>query len=114
MGSGFRFWHEQLDVYRVAMEFVRYSQEIEGFFVGRADRRLQLFRAADSVPQNISEGCAQGTAAAKKRHSRIALGSVAECDTILESLEARGRPVERGRDLTRRVGAMLFRLIKAI
>ncbi len=114
MANGFRFWHEKLDVYRAALEFVKYSEGIDGCFVGRADRRHQLLRAIDRVALNIAEGCAQPTAAAKKRHYRIALASVAECDAILEIVEARGHAVDPGRSLSRRIGAMLFRLIRSL
>src|SRR5438034_7618566 len=44
----------------------------------------QLRRAAVSVEANIVEGYALGTAAQFKRHLRIALGSVAETEILLE------------------------------
>src|SRR2546430_12005163 len=44
----------------------------------------QLRRAAVSVEANIVEGYALGTAAQFKRHLRIALGSVAEPEILLE------------------------------
>src|SRR5438034_11163149 len=49
----------------------------------------QLRRAAVSVEANIVEGYALGTAAQFKRHLRIALGSVAETEILLERSEER-------------------------
>ncbi|SRR6266480_8027197 len=50
----------------------------------------QLRRAAISVEANIVEGYALGTPAQFKRHLRIALGSAAETEILLELAAERG------------------------
>src|SRR4051812_8661478 len=46
----------------------------------------QLRRAAVSVPSNVAEGQASGPGARYRSHVRIALGSMAELDTLLEAV----------------------------
>ena len=107
----FVFGHRKLDVYRVAVEFVRFVEGIDArCWRGSVDRRKQLVRAADSVVLNIAEGSARGPGAASRNHFRIALGSAGECDAVLELLEIRGAAVGRGRALLSKVGAMLCRM----
>ncbi len=107
----FRFWHQRLDVFRVAIRFVRFVESIEPrWFRGSSRRRLQLSNAADSIALNIAEGSSQTSTKARQNHHRIALGSTGECDALLEILEARGCPVAEGRKLLSRLGAMLSRM----
>ncbi len=107
----FRFWHQRLDVYRVAIQFVGFVEGIdERWFRGNAGRRVQLQNAADSIALNIAEGVSRSAGKARENHHRIAMGSAGECDAILEILQLKGCPVSAGRDLLARVGAMLSRM----
>jgi four helix bundle protein len=84
-----QFGHEQLDVYRLAIDYVAWScvlaKELNG-----VDRhaRDQLFRAAQSIPLNIAEGNGKGTKADRRRFFEIARGSAMECAAIQDCLEA--------------------------
>ena len=107
----FRFWHQRLDVFRVAIRFVHFVESIEPrWFRGSSGRRAQLANAADSIALNIAEGSSQTSPRARQNHHRIALGSAGECDALLEILGARGCPVDQGRELLCRLGAMLCRM----
>src|SRR2546428_6992062 len=72
----------------------------------------QLRRAAVSVEANIVEGYALGTAAQVKRHLRIALGSVAETEILLELGAGPGylpaEVIERIQPLSDSIQAHLF------
>ena len=111
MSGYFQFSHRRLDVYHVAVQFVTFVDRIPPrWFAGRADRRVQLARAADSIVLNIAEGASQAPSKAKFNHYRIALASAGECDAILQLLAARRCPVSAGHKLLARVGAMLWNM----
>ena len=50
--------------------------------------RDQLLRASQSIPLNIAEGKGKGTNADRRRFFEIARGSVLECASIQDCLEA--------------------------
>ncbi len=99
------FDHEQLDVFRLAVEVNRWFASAR-FPTGRAHLRDQGLRATDSVVLNLAEGLPNRREKMGKRHFRIALGSAAEAAAVLALL-----PQLEGTDDTlrklRRVGAML-------
>ena len=107
------FWHERLDVYRVAIELSAWVQRISPRVPrGRAHLRDQLVRASDSVVLNIAEGAATPDATGQK-HYRIALRSVAECDAAAHLLAVAGvRQAGEGRQLAGRVRSMLARMLR--
>ena len=108
----FQFDIEKLDVFRASVEFVRFVRGLERCFVGDADRKRQLWRAADSIALNIAEGAALGRGNNQRRYYRTALGSASECVAVLVILEAHGRSLAHGRELLARIGAMLWRLVR--
>jgi four helix bundle protein len=67
----------------------------------------QLQRASSSVALNIAEGSGKRTAKDQRRFYAIALGSLRECEAILE-LEEIKDPVLT--DLMNQLGAILFKL----
>ena len=81
-----QFGHEQLDVYRVSLEYVAWAYRIAKRLQG-ADRhaRDQLLRASQSIPQNIAEGNGKGTKADRRRFFEIARGSALECAAIQDT-----------------------------
>lgn len=49
--------------------------------------RDQLFRAATSIPLNLSEGNARGSAKEKRNFFQTAYASLRECQTIFELID---------------------------
>ena len=106
--SEFRFQFETLDVYRVAREF---AHKVRGLQLrGQAERKDQLYRAADSVLLNIAEGATKGPGKDQLRHYRYAFASAGECLAVLELLELCKLAVGEHTKLVRRIGAMLHRM----
>ena len=78
------FDHENLDVYKAAIDFVALIDEIvENLPRGRGYLADQLQRAATSVPLNIAEGAGEFSGNEKARFYRIAKRSATECAAIL-------------------------------
>lgn len=99
----YRFDHENLDVYKLALEVARACPGLR-IAAGRSHLRDQLQRAADSVVLNLAEGRARGGDAGRN-HYRIAAGSAAEACACLD-LVGTAEAAEQQPKL-RRVGAML-------
>jgi four helix bundle protein len=70
----------------------------------------QLYRAATSIPLNLSEGNARPTSRDKKRFYQIAYASLKECRTILLLVSDRDPELEIMAD---HLGACLYKLMKA-
>ena len=68
--------------YQLAVQFYRLAQG------QRAPRHLrdQLLRAASSAVLNLSEGSAKRSSADRRRFYEIGLGSIRECEAIVELL----------------------------
>ena len=73
------FGHEQLHVYRLAIDYVAWAYLLAKELSG-VDRhaRDQLLPAAQSIPLNIAEGNGKGTNADRRRFFEIARGSALE------------------------------------
>jgi len=98
-----RFDHENLDVYRLALEVARACIGLR-IPTGRSLLRDQILRAADSTVLHIAEGRARGGDAGRN-HDRIALGSAAEACAGLDLVGSPEALAEQPK--LRRVGAML-------
>ena len=103
-----RFDHENLDVYKLALD-VATACAVLRLPVGRAHLRDQLQRAVDSVVLNIAEGRARGGDAGRN-HYRIAAGSAAEACAALDLVGSPAAMAEQPK--LRRVGAMLRGLLR--
>ena len=82
------FRHEQLDVYRAAIEYVGWAHRLCGEL--RGDQRSakdQILRASQSIPLNIAEGNGKASEADRRRFFEIARGSALECAAIQDVLE---------------------------
>jgi four helix bundle protein len=76
---------QKLDVYQRSIDFLALPHRVrERLPKGHADLADQLRRAAQSVPQNIAEGCGRTTRADKAKHYTIARGSAMECASHLD------------------------------
>lgn len=107
---------QKLDVYQRSIEFLAVANHIRGHLPkGNADLADQLRRAAQSIPQNIAEGCGRTTRADKAKHYTIARGSAMECASHLDVMKLddliENELYERGIELLERIVAMLTKLI---
>ncbi len=103
---------DNLDVYRVSLEF----QRLTATLLSRAhgELRSQLDRAALSVSLNVAEGCGRRSHADRRRFYSIARGSALECAAILDVMAGRARlalsDLRHGRALLVRIVQMLTKL----
>ena len=107
---------QKLDVYQRAIEFLALANRIRGRLPkGNADLADQLRRAAQSIPQNIAEGCGRTARIDKAKYFTIARGSAMECaahlDVMNVELLIERDSYRRGVDLLERLVAMLTKLI---
>jgi four helix bundle protein len=111
------FGHEQLDVYRISLEYVGWAYRLANRLQG-IDRhaRDQMLRASQSIPLNIAEGNGRGTDADRRRFFEFARGSALECAAIQDILvvckviEASERV--NGKEMLVRIISMLTKLGK--
>ena len=80
------FDHEKLDVYREAIRFVAWADELLETIPKNLAVHNQLDRAATSIPLNIAEGNGKYTAPDRCRYFDIARGSALECAACLDVL----------------------------
>ena len=111
------FTHENLDVYRAAIEFLVLTDPIASALPrGRAYLADQLRRAALSIPLNVAEGAGEFAPADKARFYRMARRSGTECAAILHACRVLGLTtdeVEEGaRQVLDRVVAMLTAMVR--
>jgi four helix bundle protein len=101
--------------HRLALVTLRAADQ--AYHPGRAPLLIQLRRAAISVEANIVEGYALGTAALFRRHVRIALGSAAEVECLLNlAVEMRYLTAETAVELLQAADATiraLFGLVRS-
>jgi four helix bundle protein len=107
---------QKLDVYQRSIEFLALAHRVrERLPKGHADLADQFRRAAQSVPQNIAEGCGRTTRADKAKHYTIARGSAMESASHLDVMrvdELIDADLDtRGIELLERIVAMLTKLI---
>ena len=82
---------------------------------GHAELADQLRRAAQSIPQNIAEGCGRTTRPDKTKHYTIARGSAMESAAHLDVIQVDelidAEHYAAGMELLERLVAMLTKLI---
>lgn len=84
------FGHEQLDVYRAAIEYVGWAYRLSETLQGHRNAKDQLLRASQAIPLNIAEGNGKATEGDRRRFFEIARGSALECGAIQDVLEVCG------------------------
>ncbi len=111
------FNHEKLDVYREAIGFVAWLSAIVEGQVRVGEVKVQLDRAATSIPLNIAEGNGKYTPKDRCRFFDIAHGSALECAAGLDILVAKAKltpqQIRPGKEQLQRIVCMLIRLIKS-
>lgn len=108
------FGHEQLDVYRAAIEYVGWAFRLCERLKANRNAKDQLLRASQAIPLNIAEGNGKATEGDRRRFFEIARGSALECAAVQDVLEVCGAlsPAENtdAKRLLDRIVAMLTRL----
>ena len=80
--------HRELQVWQRAHQFAgRIDQETRQLGRGHGELGDQLRRAALSIPTNLAEGSSKGRDPEFLRFINIAVGSAAECDSLLAHAE---------------------------
>ena len=109
------FDHEKLDVYREAIAFVSWVDELLERIPKGLAVYTQLDRASTSIPLNIAEGNGKHTAADRCRFFDIARGSALECAACLDVLVAKKRidSADCGQSVLVSIVSMLVGLIRS-
>ena len=108
------FGHEQLDVYRAAIEYVGWPFRLCEQLQAHRNAKEQLLRASQAIPLNSAEGNGKATDGDRRRYFEIARGSALECGAIQDVLEVCGGLSQaenrEAKILLDRIVAMLTRL----
>jgi four helix bundle protein len=83
------FHHEKLIVYRRALEFATWSQNLIDSLTKKTSTRDHLERAGDSIALNIAEGNGKFSLKDRARFFQMAHGSALECAACLDLFVAR-------------------------
>jgi len=109
------FHHEKLTVYRSALEFAGWSQDLIDSLTKKTSTRDQLARAGDSIALNIAEGNGKFSQKDRARFFQIAHGSALECAACLDLLVARrccaDDTIVKGKEVLEEVVRMLFTML---
>jgi four helix bundle protein len=112
------FDHEQLDVYRLGLEFLVLAERvIQALPKGRAHLADQLTRASISIVLNVAEGAGKFSKGDKRRYYLAARGSATESAALLDvylrlELIAEGEH-GAGKQMLERIVAMLVKLARS-
>ena len=117
------FDHERLDVYQLAIDFIRDAQDtIHSIPPGDASLTDQLRRASTSICLNIAEGSGELSRKEKARFYRIAKRSATECAAIIDILRTHGitdsvgpltcEQLDARKETLRRIVSMLIKLVR--
>lgn len=94
---------EKFEAFQVAKQFYQICKrlKIPDFL------QTQLLRASSSIVLNLAEGSGKRTPKDQRRFYAVALGSLRECQAILELEDIQDAQL---RNLSDRLGAMLYKL----
>jgi four helix bundle protein len=109
------FHHEKLTVYKRALEFATWSQELIESVRKKTSTRDHLERAGDSIALNIAEGNGKFSRKDRARFFQIAHGSALELAACLDLLVARrccaDDAIKKGKAILEEIVKMLFRML---
>jgi four helix bundle protein len=109
------FHHEKLTVYRRALEFATWSQDLIESVTKKTSTRDHLERSGDSIALNIAEGNGKFSRKDRARFFQIAHGSALEAAACLDLLVARhccvANAVVHGKALLEEIVKMLFTML---
>ncbi|MBN1557747.1 MAG: four helix bundle protein [Lentisphaerae bacterium] len=111
------FDHEDLDVYQAGLELVAWLEAMWNVFSCSSDLRTKLDKSTTAIVLNIAEGngrfTGRGQVSFYATAYRATIQSVALVDVASAHAAADVAQVESGRELLRRIAAMLTALSKA-
>ena len=111
------FDHEDLDVYQVALQLIAWLDPMLTKFSCSADLRLKLDKSTTAIVLNIAEGNGRFTGADQSKFYETAYKATIQSASLIDLAGANGLEeaagVEEGRELLRRIAAMLTALSKA-
>ena len=109
------FHREKLTVYKRALEFATWSQELIESVTKKTSTRDHLERAGDSIALNIAEGNGKFSRKDRARFFQIAHGSALESAACLDLLVARrcctSDAVGKGKASLEEIVKMLFKML---
>jgi four helix bundle protein len=109
------FHHETLTVYKRALEFAAWSQDLIDSITKKTSTRDHLKRAGDSIALNIAEGNGKFSKKDRARFFQIAHGSALEAAACLDLLVARrccpNDAIVRGKAILEEIVKMLFKML---
>jgi len=109
------FHHEKLTVYKRALEFATWSQDLIESVTKETSTRNHLERAGDSIALNIAEGNGKFSQKDRARFFQIAHGSALESAAYLDLLVARrccpNEAIVRGKTILEEIVKMLFKML---
>jgi four helix bundle protein len=115
--KGLLFDHEDLDVYQAALELVAWLEAIWTVFSCSADLRTKLDKSTTAIVLNIAEGNGRFTGKEQVSFYTTAYKATLQSASLVDVASANGTAdvaqVESGRELLRRIAAMLTALSKA-
>jgi four helix bundle protein len=109
------FHHEKLTVYKRALEFATWSQDLIESVAKKTSTRDHLERAGDSIALNLAEGNGKFSQKDRARFFQIAHGSALESAACLDLLVARrccaDDAIKKGKAILEEIVRILFRML---
>ena len=117
--KGKLFSHENLDVYQAELQLVSWLESVSSQFACSSDLLSKLDKSSTSIVLNTAEGNGRFTGTDQVKFLGIAFKATVQSASLLDLATADGcsctqSQVEEGRDLLRRIAAMLTSLAKAV
>ena len=116
--KGRLFDHEDLDVYQISLELVAWLESMLVHFSCSADLRTKLDKSTTSIVLNIAEGNGRFTGADQAKFYETAYKATIQSASLVDLATANGGAdvsrVEQGRELLRRIAAMITALSRAV
>ncbi len=114
--KGNLFSHEDLDVYKAGLQLVTWLESMTTELVCSADLLSKLDKATTAIVLNIAEGNGRFTGTDQAKFFGIAYKSAVQSASLVDLATAKGPTdvsrVDHGRELLRRIAAMLTSLSK--
>jgi len=112
------FGHEQLEVYRTALELVAWIDKLRADSRCRADLLAKLDRTSTAIPLNIAEGNGRFGSTDRARFLGIAYKCTVQSASLVDLASLNqpdhSEPIQAGRKQLQRIAVMLSALAKSI